>query len=250
MQAFPELYFARFVVLVEGDSEQVILPRLAGARKVDIDPSFVAIVPLGGRHVHHFWRLLTDLEIPYATLLDLDLGRSGGGWGRIKTICEQLIERGVDRDAVLNTTAGPLSDQDFEKMHHSDPSDLVTLKKWIEHLETYNVFFSWPLDIDMAMLAAFPSAYQAAVGTGRGPIGNADDAAKAVFGSGGVGLDLYTHNDLSTFVDLLPLYRYHFLTRSKPATHLAALVNVGDDDLLQSTPEPLPELIQRISSAT
>jgi putative ATP-dependent endonuclease of the OLD family len=31
MLAFPELYFARFVVLVEGDSERVVLPRLARA---------------------------------------------------------------------------------------------------------------------------------------------------------------------------------------------------------------------------
>ena len=56
--------------------------------------SFVAIVPLGGRHVQHFWRLLKQLGIPYATLLDLDLGRKGGGFGRIKTAIEKLIERG------------------------------------------------------------------------------------------------------------------------------------------------------------
>jgi putative ATP-dependent endonuclease of OLD family len=80
MLAFPELYFARFVVLVEGDSERVVLPRLAKAEGLELDPSFVAIVPLGGRHVQHFWRLLTGLSIPYATLLDLDIGRSGGAY--------------------------------------------------------------------------------------------------------------------------------------------------------------------------
>jgi putative ATP-dependent endonuclease of OLD family len=91
MLAFPEVYFARFVILGEGDSERIVLPRLAKAEDLLIDPAFVAIVPLGGRHVQHFWRLLNGLGIPYATLLDLDLGRKGGGYGRVKTAIEQLI---------------------------------------------------------------------------------------------------------------------------------------------------------------
>jgi putative ATP-dependent endonuclease of OLD family len=66
MLAFPELYFARFVILGEGDSERVVLPRLAKAEGLLIDPAFVAIVPLGGRHVQHFWKLLHGLGIPYA----------------------------------------------------------------------------------------------------------------------------------------------------------------------------------------
>lgn len=57
MLAFPELYFARFVVLVEGDSERIVLPKLAEALDLLVDPAFVAIVPLGGRHevVPVFW---------------------------------------------------------------------------------------------------------------------------------------------------------------------------------------------------
>ncbi|MDP3177224.1 MAG: AAA family ATPase, partial [Spirochaetaceae bacterium] len=45
MLAYPELYFARFVLLVEGDSERIVLPRLAEALDLLIDPAFVAIVP-------------------------------------------------------------------------------------------------------------------------------------------------------------------------------------------------------------
>lgn len=48
--SFPELYFARFVLLVEGDSERIVLPRLAEALDLMVDPAFVAIVPPGGRH--------------------------------------------------------------------------------------------------------------------------------------------------------------------------------------------------------
>ncbi len=110
VRTYPELYFARFVVLGEGASEEVVLPSLAEAMGLDIDRSFVAVVPLGGRHVNHLWRLLTDLDIPHATLLDLDWGRDGGGWGRIKTACTQLLEVGVVPQALFGqhlNAAGP-----------------------------------------------------------------------------------------------------------------------------------------------
>ena len=94
VRSYPELYFARFVILAEGASEEVVIPRIAEALNLHIDRSFVAIVPLGGRHVNHFWRLLDGLRIPHATLLDLDAGRAGGGWGRIKNTCAQLLQEG------------------------------------------------------------------------------------------------------------------------------------------------------------
>jgi putative ATP-dependent endonuclease of the OLD family len=110
MLAFPELYFARFVVLVEGDSERIVLPRLAEAEGLLLDPSFVAIVPLGGRHVQHFWRLLNGLGIPFATLLDLDLGRNGGGYGRVKVAIGHLLDAGVTREAMLTLSGGTVMD--------------------------------------------------------------------------------------------------------------------------------------------
>lgn len=75
VHAYPELYFSKFVILGEGDSEQIVLPWLASALGFEIDRSFVAMVPLSGRHVNYFWKLLGNLKIPYATLLDFDLGR-------------------------------------------------------------------------------------------------------------------------------------------------------------------------------
>jgi putative ATP-dependent endonuclease of OLD family len=80
VRTYPELYFARFVVLGEGASEEVVLPRLADPMGPPIDRSFVAVVPLGGRHVNHLWKLLRGIDIPFATLLDLDFGRSRR-WG-------------------------------------------------------------------------------------------------------------------------------------------------------------------------
>jgi len=46
--AFPELYFARLVVLGEGDSEEIVLPRAARALGLAFDQTFVSVVPLGG----------------------------------------------------------------------------------------------------------------------------------------------------------------------------------------------------------
>ena len=88
IQAFPEIYFSRLVVLGEGDSEEIVLPRILSAKGIPVDSSAITIAPLGGRHVNHFWRLLSQLEIPHITLLDLDVARFGGGWGRIKYVKE------------------------------------------------------------------------------------------------------------------------------------------------------------------
>ncbi len=107
VRAHPELYFAKFVVLGEGDTEQLVIPRIAQARGVDLDPSFVAVVPLGGRHTNHMWKLLNDLGIPHATLLDLDYGRAGAGPARLRDACKRLLDNGVDPFDGLHGYAGP-----------------------------------------------------------------------------------------------------------------------------------------------
>jgi hypothetical protein len=147
--------------------ERLAALRLAAAQAEGflIDPSFVAIVPLGGRHVQYFWRLLDGLSIPYATLLDLDLGRKGGGWGRIKTAIVELIENGYSREKLLETEGGKQADLD--KMHTWKTDK--NLAGWVTFLRRYDVFFSDPLDLDMAMLKAFPTAYEAIIPKGGGP---------------------------------------------------------------------------------
>lgn len=90
VQAYPEVYFSRLVILGEGDSEEIVLPRLLAAKGLLVDEAAITIASLGGRHVNHFWKLLTGLKIPYVTLLDLDVARFGGGWGRIKYVATQM----------------------------------------------------------------------------------------------------------------------------------------------------------------
>lgn len=246
MLAYPELYFARFVLLVEGDSERIVLPVLAEALDILIDPAFVAIVPLGGRHVQHFWRLLKHLGIPHATLLDLDLGREGGGFGRVKTAIEKLIEFGVSKEALLKIEGGVLSEASFASMHTwQDPEDRKVLKGWIDCLKPHGVYFSAPLDLDLIMLEAFPDAYEGIIPKGGGPKMTTDKAAEVVLGTAGPGLTLYT-GLFKDYPALLPAYRYHFLTHSKPATHLSALANVKKKDLAEKLPTVLSEVLKHI----
>ncbi|WP_163468079.1 ATP-dependent endonuclease [Fusobacterium sp. IOR10] len=54
IKAYPELYFSRLVILGEGDSEEVVIPKIAEAYGIELDSDFVSIVPLGGRYVNHF----------------------------------------------------------------------------------------------------------------------------------------------------------------------------------------------------
>lgn len=246
MVAFPELYFARSVILVEGDSERLVLPRLAESDGLNLDPSFVAVVPLGGRHVQHFWRLLRGLSIPYATLLDLDLGRCGGGFGRIKTSIGHLIESGVPRDSLLTVNGGRvLTDAEFEEMYEW-PAD-KNLSGWVKLLSSHGVYFSQPLDLDLAMLATYPNAYAAIIPRGGGPRMNAEDAAKVVLGDGGAGLEAY--KDLyPEFRSHMPAYRYHFLTHSKPATHMRAFAHLKEEEMEGRMPSVYRDLLNHVTA--
>ena len=165
--------------------------------------------------------MLSGLGIPHATLLDLDIWRKGGGFGRIKTAIEQLIAIGHSRDEVLKTEGGVLSTEEFARMHEWSNEHL---DGWVELLKRYSVYFSSPLDLDLAMLKAFRAAYSATIPLGGGPELTVDEAAKAVLSKGG--LAAY-EGDLEDYKALLPDYRYHFLTHSKPATHLRALLKSG-----------------------
>ncbi|WJH38365.1 AAA family ATPase (plasmid) [Aliirhizobium terrae] len=248
--AYPEVYFARFVILVEGDSERIVLPRLAEALDLLIDPSFVAIIPLGGRHVQHFWKLLGDLKIPYATLLDLDVGRGGGGFGRVKTAIENLIGVGVPKAKLLKLRDGSvLSDPSFARMHtwvaETEHENLIA---WVNSLAVHNVFFSAPLDLDLSMLQAFPAAYEAIIPAGGGPKETPKHPASAtVLGTAGEGSAAYVQG-YKDYPALFADYRYHFLTKSKPATHLDALSRMNDRDLSKNMPPVLRDLLKHVSN--
>jgi putative ATP-dependent endonuclease of the OLD family len=244
IRAYPELYFARFVILGEGDSERLVIPRVAEAMGVQLDPSFVPIVPLGGRYVSHFWRLLNDLRIPHATLLDLDLGRVHGGAALIGEVVEKLSEVNNDLSDNPLVESGTIDPHDVDDVADGDLLEEGEDNDWLSALRDEGIFFSFPLDIDFAMLRAFPEAYQHSNPGGRGPRGGADIIRdkKAVALKTGGDPDLYDDDYDAEF----KWYPYLFLSRSKPETHVAALARISQDGLAADAPSELKTLIEHV----
>lgn len=261
VQAYPELYFSRFVILCEGDSEEVVLPRIAETLGVAVDEGFISIVPLGGRHVNHFWRLLNDLAIPHLTLLDLDRERHGGDWGRVKYGLTQLLECGEDAASVLACRLkgggnGQLSRNSLKTFHQRKPDD-TRLSIWIARLEEYGVFFSAPLDVDFLMLTHFQNAYMKLETDERGPripdltkrpiayAKRMKEAKVAVLGEQGGDGSTYDETERTLF----PWYTYRFLGQGKPSTHLMALSRLTDQELLDNMPPVFQSLFQYVQDA-
>ena len=245
VRSYPELYFARFVILAEGDSERIVLTRLAEAKGVPLDPSFVPIVPLGGRYVSHFWRLLTDLDIPYATLLDFDLGRAHGGANMIRTVVAALKQVGHDLTKNPFVVDGTINLNDLDTLTDENILNNWRDKGWLLALMRENVFFSTPIDLDFAMLRAFPEAYHHPNPGGQGPRTTPDAIAekkKVVLKTNG-NPDLYIENKWD---EIFAWYPYLFLSRSKPETHLAALSRITDENLVRDAPPRLSFLIDHV----
>jgi putative ATP-dependent endonuclease of OLD family len=227
IQAFPELYFARFVVLGEGDSEQVVLPRILAAAGIAEDDASVCVAPLGGRHVNHFWRLLNELRSPHATLLDLDSGRYHGGWGRVHNALKQVnaIQPGTYTEGMIDKLPKWNDDRDFPVLIDPAFSDG---KNPVELLEQRGVFFSAPVDLDLMMLVSYPDAYDtepAAPGEAAEP---EENTIVAVLGKNHVNEGRLHVGVLALFDD----YHTKFDLGSKPAAHLAALADLSDQELL------------------
>lgn len=241
VHAHPELYFARFVILGEGDSEQVVIPKLAAARDLHIDQSFVAFVPLGGRHTNHFWRLLIQLGIPHATLLDFDWGRSGGGEGRIRDVCTRLLENDI------NPFDGSASVKDFTSTDDIDGLTDDQIRAWLDHLEKWDIYFPGRLDLDMALLQHYRDAYTGHLDAGRTGPRPTGDARDSVLGDTKDRPGI-THWDSEEAMEDLRWYRYLFLNQSKPSTHLRALSFLPKEDLA-NPPFRIGRLIDRIEKA-
>lgn len=264
VRGFPELYFARLVILGEGPSEEIILRRLFEACGTPLDGHFISVVPLGGRHVNHFWRLLHGLEIPYLTLLDLDREKEGAGWGRVQYVRDQLVQRyGPGHKALLfktdEKTTRSLDESSYDTLYIED-NDIKVMNAWLSFFAgRYGVFFSSPLDLDFAMLEAFPDAYKGLAPAPRGPRlpprGGPDyqnaiiqrmkqvlaaDVSDAPAGLGST----YTPAQQEIFA----WYKYLFVDGSKPVTHMRALLTIEDENLSANAPESLKQLAEKARS--
>ena len=227
VQAFPEIYFSRLVVLGEGDSEEIVLPRIFRAKGAPIDESAVTIAPLGGRHVNHFWRLLSALQIPYLTLLDLDVSRHQAGWGRIKYVNDQLGQHQPDKVLPKDHGIPPWNSTKEKVRDYSN---------YLVALEDRDVYFSFPMDLDFALLLAYPEAY------GVEEDAPDEQTTKAVLGKSHHDSTQYSSKELNLF----HTYHLRFKLGSKPAAHIDALAKLSDAELLANMPKSLKRLADAV----
>ena len=254
---FPEMYFAKLVVIGEGDSEEVIINKLTEVLEYDFDDNLITFAPLGHRFVHHIWKLLSALKIPYVTILDLDFDRYGGGWGRIHYGLSQLIDIGVPRNKLLTVKGDKvLSDEDFQGL--ASWTGLKYIDTWFGLLEKHNIYFSAPLDIDFLMLEHYPEVYKAAVPAQGGPripdktTERADYDARVL---AAVQATLKSEKQTGASYsepqrELMIWYQYHFLGRGKPVTHILALSKMSKADIKASLPPVFDRLFKRIKKLT
>jgi len=251
IKAYPEIYFARLVVLGEGDSEELIIPRIIELLGPSLDGGGISVVPLGGAYVNHFWKLLSNLNIPFVTLLDFDLERYGGGWGRVKYVINQLTKISIP----LNTITTATQDQ-VDSMHTTqiNANSRDAFRPWLEKFKEHNVFFSYPLDLDFMMLKAYKDKYISTVPAGYGPrIPNEQtnaaefndrlqkDIRSTLKAEGGQAVT-YDEDEKK----LMIWYNYLFLGRGKPSTHILALSEINDQELSNNLPDTLKDLMNRV----
>jgi putative ATP-dependent endonuclease of OLD family len=234
VEAYPELYFARLVVLGEGDSEEIVLPRVLGAKNIGTDDTSIAVVPLGGRHVNHFWRLLHGLDIPHVTLLDLDAARYQGGWGRIDYAAKQLKKY---------SSGSGLTDDRIKAL--PDWKSVVPIvgkpEEWRSYLEHHNIFFSEPMDLDFSMLRSYSAAYGVEDHTALSA--PSKETLLEVLGKARTNVEFhYDVQDRNYFTT----YERLFKSGSKPTGHLEALSKLADTDLLASLPVVFERMTEKI----
>lgn len=268
IQAYPELYFAKLVVLGEGDSEELLLPKFFDLLGKEIDSSQISIVPLGGRHVNYFWKLLNSLKIPYITLLDFDNERYGGGWGRIKYISQHLYELNTEFQEWFNTQGLDFNEIGARECESMEDKRLIN---WFYKLEEFNVYFSSPLDIDFLMLQHYKEHYLDMLSSKEGPVvsyadsgGNSkkvkltdldcidklqleglekriEEAKIATLKDKSGPGDSFTSEEK----ELMIWYQYFFLGRGKPTTHMQFLSSISDDELKRNLPLVFEKMVRR-----
>ncbi|PKH31970.1 ATP-dependent endonuclease [Shewanella sp. ALD9] len=234
VKAYPEIYFARLVILGEGESEQIVIPKLLSKVGIDIDDSFVSVAPLGGRHVNHFWKLLEGLGIPYVTLLDMDYGRNGGGWGRIKYVADQKSKLGKGEliSDIPSWDASKFNPM-LDKLGNNSEQTAE------DFLNQNGVFFSTPLDLDYSMQLSYPEHYNKKLTGENGPQDKDWESLKSA-----VLKPKYSKEIADSYYDEMQnknaflWYSYRFLgSKGKPVSHINALEQIDFD---------LPDSIDRI----
>ena len=86
-----ELLFARGVILVEGDTEQYLVPKIAALQGKPLDSIGISVCSVGGTYFKSYVRLLAHLKIPFVVLTDGDPDTPWPGEARALSLLEALL---------------------------------------------------------------------------------------------------------------------------------------------------------------
>lgn len=250
VRRYPELYFSKVVILVEGDSEVLIIPKIFETPDTSIDKDYISVVPLGGKYVNYFWRLLSSLKIPHITLLDFDIYKKI--IDPIEYVSKELIRY---RDDVL------IGEKNLKniKIESLKQQPLEIKLKIIKTLEKYNIFFSYPLDFDLLMLKSFADEYKK-IYESKKPKGGEPNVIKhkeesdyeerlnkfiqSIFSSN-FNIKDSIFNTIEE-KELLAWHKYLF-SDNKPTVHFLFLSQIDSDDFIERIPNVLKNIKNKIN---
>jgi putative ATP-dependent endonuclease of OLD family len=89
-----EAFFARFVMLVEGDTEELALPIFLSKAGFDCDLLGISIISVRGKgQIPKYWRLFSAFRIPLLVIADNDVGKNAGESNKPLAECFVVDER-------------------------------------------------------------------------------------------------------------------------------------------------------------
>ena len=227
---------ARAVILVQGSSERIFLNYLLKLYGRVHGQVFIwSLAP--DEAFSDAWCFLRRLRMPYVTLLDLELGRVGGGWSKLRLVLRKLLAMQDPRKKRL--------DLDEEGIQRLPDGHMTTegMDPYLSLLEFQGVFFSGPLDFHFMMLRTFPRVYQR---VGQVQIGADMDAWKLHLDAWVSGEEGYQESDRTLFA----WYQGLMCEQDPEPLHRAALRMLGGMDLFHELPEVLLRLLHRARALT
>lgn len=111
-----EIFFAKKVVLVEGDCEKVAFPRIAKKMNKDLNVRGISIIECGGKfNIGFFVKVLNAFKIPYVVVHDVDPVDDSLTGDRLRD-ARKLFEVNNTIQSILNASLGKIEpiDPDFE----------------------------------------------------------------------------------------------------------------------------------------
>ena len=155
------------------------------------------------------------------------MARYQAGWGRIKYANDQLGKYRPEQKLP--------KDHGIPKWD-STKNLVRDYEHYLDLLEDRDVYFSYPMDLDFAMLLAYPDAYDVAEEDPE------ESTIKAVLGKSHYDASQYSEDEQKLF----NTYHQRFKLGSKPAAHIDALAQLTDEELLADMPASLKRLADAV----